>query len=120
MHHDFENMDNDKHIDLRNPLIVIMGDSVSASYFEQNEVICAHNLPDSYSEKFKWLLLEKYPETILNMINSSLAGDNIGSMLKRVQRDLIDHQPDLVILNASLNWSIHRGTLEQFSFSMNQ
>ena len=50
----------------------------------------------------------------ITFVNSGIAGDNIyGKMKYRLNRDVIRYQPDLVIINATLNWSKNRGSLEE-------
>lgn len=114
---DFFEMDNDDYIELRNPLIAVLGDSVSGGHFETinlQKLMFAQDLADSYVEKFKYLLHDLYDYTTPSIINSGIAGDNIKGMDKRLVRDVISHDPDLVIINATLNWSKHRGTLVDF------
>lgn len=115
----FMEIDNMKHIDLRNPLIAVLGDSVSAGHFEANDITkldIVQNINDSYVEKFRNLLSKQFPLALINIVNSAIAGDNIKNMNKRLTRDVIAHQPDLVIINATLNWSKNRGTLQDYQF----
>lgn len=60
---------------------------------------------ESYVEKFKNMLIDKYELTTPTVINAGIAGDMLPSMSKRLERDVIRYQPDLVIINGSLNWS---------------
>ena len=115
---DFLHIDDEDNMELRNPLIVVIGDSVSGGHFEMldsEHMLSAQDLEDSYVDKFRYLLHDKYPMTTPSIINSGIAGDNIHGMNKRLDRDVISHQPDLVIINATLNWSINRGTLENYA-----
>lgn len=119
----FHEIDNDCFVDLRNPCIVVLGDSVSGGHFEmidEQKMIIAQDLQDSYVDKLQYLLHQQFPLTVINMINSALAGDNIKGMYKRLTRDVIMYQPDLVIINASLNWSKNRGTLDQYQYYYEQ
>lgn len=114
---DFYNIDNEEWLDLKNPLIVVLGDSITASYFETisfEPFICAQCPADGYAEKFLHLLEDRYPMCVPSIINSGIAGDNIHGMSKRLERDVLRYQPDLVILNASVNWSVHRGSLQDY------
>jgi acyl-CoA thioesterase-1 len=119
-HHAFmdpRHIDEEDWLDLKNPLIVVLGDSITASYFETiswKPFRCAQCPQDGYAEKFLHLLEEQYPMSAPSLINSGIAGDNIHGMNKRLERDVLRYQPDLVILNASVNWSVHRGTLEEY------
>lgn len=114
---DFMNLDEQLHMEKRNPLIAVLGDSVSCGHFEmidQEKFIVAHDPSLCYMEFVKKMLQEAYPMTCVSLVNSAIAGDNIRNMEKRLTRDIISFQPDLVVLNASLNWSKNRGTLDDF------
>ncbi len=119
-HHAFINpdhLDDEQWLEEKNPLIVVLGDSITASYFETISLFpmkCAQCSSDGYAEKFLHLLEKSYPMCVPSLINSGIAGDNIHGMNKRLERDVLRYQPDLVILNASVNWSIHRGTLNDY------
>lgn len=115
----FNEINNDNYIELRNPLIVVLGDSVTAGHFEIvdfENMIIAQDLQDGYVEKFKHMLHDQYCFVTLNIVNSGIAGDNIEGMYKRLKRDVISFQPDLVIINATLNWSKNRGSLKDYRF----
>lgn len=122
----------DEHgLERKNPVIVALGDSVTAGHFENlfpmddwakvGEMV-AQGLPleivdlvNVYHEQFRLLLAEKYGVTSVSVINAGIAGDNIIGMFKRVYRDVIRYQPDLVIINGSLNWGEFLGTLDDFN-----
>ncbi|MDR1531310.1 MAG: GDSL-type esterase/lipase family protein [Clostridiales bacterium] len=109
-------------LDRKNPLAVVLGDSVTAGHFEfagdpgkifarlqagqlgKNDVISIMDARQGYVDQFRAMLIGKYGQTCVSVINSGLAGDVILSMEKRLDRDVIRYQPDLVIVNASLNW----------------
>lgn len=129
----------EKGLEKKNPLIVALGDSVTAGHFESlmtpetaallGKYFGALNsgadtsgikealLPDgnppaieifdareSYIEKFREKLIDKYELTSVSVINSGIAGDILPSMAARAERDVIRYQPDLILVNASLNW----------------
>ncbi len=126
-------------LEFRNPLIVALGDSVTAGHFEtladqtensrvselfqlirsgasSSEVadflkqngglppIEIFDARESYIEKFRGLLIDKYELTSLSVINSGIAGDTLPSMMRRAYRDVIRYDPDLILINGSLNW----------------
>ncbi len=112
----------------KNPLIVALGDSVTAGHFEfnfpdadsffkkiENEGVKADDVLEmidarkSYVDVFRSLLIDKYQQTSVSIINSGIAGDTVTGMLKRLQRDVIRYAPDLVLIHASLNWGEEHG-----------
>lgn len=114
-------------LERRNPLIVALGDSVTAGHFEPCgnldeifAIIDSGGIPDfsngeitdareCYLEKLRSLLIDHFEQTSVSTINAGIAGDTMYGMEKRVYRDVVRHQPDLVIINGSLNWGIECG-----------
>lgn len=114
---DFANYDNEEFMELRNPLIIALGDSVTGGHFEAGDLAKLEIAQDpfaGYAMKFLRMLHKEYPVTTPSLINNGIAGDNIHGMHKRLKRDVLRYDPDLVILNASINWTLNRGTLEYF------
>lgn len=121
-------------LERKNPVIVAIGDSVTAGHFEsllptdpveagkrmayfmelatKGDMEALKELPpneitdarESYLEKFRFKLIDKYEKTSVSTINAGIAGDNLIQMSKRLYRDVIRYQPDLVLINGSLNW----------------
>lgn len=121
-------------LERKNPVIVAIGDSVTAGHFEsllpadpleagkrmahfmelatKGDTEALKELPpneitdarESYLEKFRFKLIDKYEKTSVSTINAGIAGDNLIQMSKRLYRDVIRYQPDLVLINGSLNW----------------
>lgn len=127
-------------LERKNPVIVALGDSVTAGHFENlvspeskkvvgpvfgmmaagasKKEIRAYiesigGLPvseifdarESYLEKFRAKLIDRYELTSVSVINSGIAGDTLPSMIARADRDVIRYQPDLILINGSLNWN---------------
>ena len=65
---------------------------------------------ESYLEKFRGKLIDKYEDTSVSAINAGIAGDHLIMMEKRLERDVLRYQPDLVLINGSLNWDDSMGT----------
>ena len=140
-------------LERRNPLIVALGDSVTAGHFEfaanpETEFAKTHPgpltpddlaelrdsgafSPDSgvrptyevvdvqaaYPDRFREKLIDKYGFTSVSVVNSGIAGDTIVGMEHRLTRDVIRYQPDLILINASLNWFPDCGTTEPYAKS---
>lgn len=126
-------------LERKNPVIVALGDSVTAGHFEtligytkeeaavfqkRAEESLAKGggmIPveitdcrESYLEKFRLRLIDRYELTSVSAINAGIAGDHLIQMSARAQRDVIRYQPDLVLINGSLNWSAELGTAEEY------
>lgn len=126
-------------LERKNPVIVALGDSVTAGHFESllphteeemrvfmevaakgqkegngNPPVEITDSRESYLEKFRYMLIDKYEQTSVCAINAGIAGDNLIAMSKRVQRDVIRYQPDLVLINGVLNWDAAMGTTEYY------
>ncbi len=126
-------------LERKNPVIVALGDSVTAGHFESlitpelvellkevyspltqggtyadvgKKIAEMGGLPpmeitdarESYVEKFREKLIDKYETTSVSVINAGIAGDFLPSMIARSERDVIRYQPDLILINGSLNW----------------
>ena len=112
-------------LERKNPLIVALGDSVTAGHFEwtvpdeklgkllvelqkglkNRYAIEIHDPRASYIERFREMLIDAFEMTCVSVINSGIAGDTIYGMIARCDRDVIRYQPDLVLINGSLNWN---------------
>ncbi len=126
-------------LERKNPVIVALGDSVTAGHFESlmtpellarmgeffevlkqggsmedigKKISEAGGMPpveiydarESYIEKFREKLIDKYELTSVSVINAGIAGDVLPSMIARSERDVVRYQPDLILINGSLNW----------------
>lgn len=133
----------EKGLERRNPVIAVLGDSVSAGHFEwnvdpveffngmseailngitpsniSNEPLEITDAREVYHERFHMKLIDKYEQTSVSVINAGIAGDDILGMERRLSRDIISCQPDLVLINGSLNWSPDKGSVSIFKESL--
>ena len=125
--------DTEDGLEPKNPLIVALGDSVTAGHFEavgdlatifreleegkrsERDPIEITDARECYLERFRMKLIDRFEQTSVSTINSGIAGDTIIGMQRRLYRDVIRYQPDLIILNASLNWGTDCGTIEDYA-----
>ena len=119
-------------LERKNPVIVALGDSVTAGHFEfagepaelfaragagqlqETDVIDITDARECYLERFRFKLIDYYEQTSVSTVNCGIAGDTIIGMEKRLERDVIRYQPDLVIINGSLNWDRECGTAADY------
>lgn len=79
--------------------IVFHGHSVPAGYFKTPNV----NTLDSYPFQLLKRLKEKYPYAVINIINTSIGGENSVEGVKRFDSDVLIHKPDILFIDYSLN-----------------
>ena len=88
-------------------LIAALGDSVTQGCMQINVLDPVH----VYHQVLKTRLEQRYPQTTFSVINAGVSGDNATGGLKRLERDVLRHDPDLVLLGFALNDAC--GGLEQ-------
>ncbi len=79
--------------------LVAFGDSVTMGYTASG-VIEHENV---YHARVQRLLHKAYPHSIVNVINAGVAGGQAPSGLKRFDRDVLCHQPDILLIAFGLN-----------------
>lgn len=92
--------------------ICFLGDSITQGCFELG--VC--DLNAVYHNQLRMLLAEKYPSLPVNIINAGRGGDNTQEALARLDRDVISHYPDIVVIYLGTNdvW----GTTDGFQEGM--
>jgi lysophospholipase L1-like esterase len=88
--------------------VAFLGDSVTHGCFELYRVgkeglETVFEIDKSYSTRFKEILNKIYPATQITVINSGISGDTTEGALKRVDRDVLSFNPDLVVVSLGLN-----------------
>ena len=119
----------------RNLIVVVIGDSITAGHFEQlkpfNGDVEIRSYEDMlkyffididavYHEQLRRMLWKEYPLTPISIINAGIAGDTIEGIEKRIKRDVVQLQPDLVILNGSMNFSRNHGDTSAYEIYFNR
>ena len=79
--------------------LVFHGHSVPAGYFKTPIVNTLASYPYIVLEQIK----SKYPFTVVNIINTSIGGENSESGEKRFDSKVLNHTPDVVFIDYALN-----------------
>ena len=79
--------------------LVFHGHSVPAGYFKTPTVNTLASYPYLVLKDIKSV----YPMTVVNVINTSIGGENSESGLKRFQADVLTHKPDVLFIDYALN-----------------
>lgn len=90
------------------PTIVFLGDSVTNGCFElyKTDDGCIDTrfiLDEAYHNKLKNMLNRLYPNVPINIINAGISGDCAAGGCKRLERDVLRFNPDLVVVCYGLN-----------------
>ncbi len=79
--------------------LVFHGHSVPAGYFKTPFV----NTSDSYPYQLLKKVKAHYPYAVINIINTSIGGENSVSGAKRFKSDVLTHKPDVLFIDYALN-----------------
>lgn len=79
--------------------LVFHGHSVPAGYFKTPVV----NTLDAYPYQVLRQLKELYPYAVINIINTSIGGENSLSGEKRFGAEVLPHRPDVLFIDYALN-----------------
>jgi len=79
--------------------LVFHGHSVPAGYFKTPTVNTLQSYPFQVLEQLKSL----YPLAVINVINTAIGGENSINGEKRFKKDVINHNPDVIFIDYSLN-----------------
>ena len=104
--------------------IAFLGDSVTQGCFElylkaDHSMETVFDKEHSYPALLSKIFSVLYPTVPINMINAGISGDQTPGALKRLERDIIRHQPDLVVVCLGLNDSgLGLDNLENYTSSL--
>jgi lysophospholipase L1-like esterase len=79
--------------------LVFHGHSVPAGYFKTPTVNTLQSYPYQVLEQLKSL----YPLAVINVINTAIGGENSINGEKRFKKDVLNHNPDVIFIDYSLN-----------------
>lgn len=80
-------------------LIVALGDSVTQGVGQVDEFF----REEVYHRRLVAMLEDRHPLTTISSINAGVDGHTVPKGLARLERDVLRHQPDLVIVGFALN-----------------
>lgn len=86
-------------------LTVAFGDSVTQGVMEHRRLDSAA----VFHRVLQTRLEQHFPATTFSTINAGVSGDNVTGALTRLERDVLRHQPDLVLVAFGLNDSLSGG-----------
>jgi lysophospholipase L1-like esterase len=79
--------------------LVFHGHSVPSGYFRTPEV----RTLDAYPYLVLQELKKKYPYAVINVITTSIGGENSAQGEKRFKSDVLNHKPDVLFIDYALN-----------------
>ena len=79
--------------------IVFHGHSVPAGYFKTPQVNTIEAYPNILLKKLKAI----YPFAVINVIVTAIGGENSVQGAQRFEREVLTHQPDLILIDYGLN-----------------
>lgn len=79
--------------------LVFHGHSVPAGYFKTPVV----NTLEAYPYQLLRELKSVYPFAVINIINTSIGGENSESGAKRFETEVLNHKPDVLFIDYALN-----------------
>jgi len=88
--------------------IAFLGDSVTQGCFEcyltsPTTIETVFDYQSVYSTRIREILNLLFPKVQINIINSGISGDRAVGGVKRLERDVLSYNPDLVIVSYGLN-----------------
>lgn len=88
--------------------IAFLGDSVTQGCYEcylipPASLQTVFDYKSAYSTRVREILNLLYPMSQVNIINSGISGDSAPVGVKRLERDILSYNPDLVVVSYGLN-----------------
>lgn len=89
---------------------VVNRDSITIVAFGDSVTFGAHMQPgDTYPDQLQRLLCDRYGAETCRVINAGIGGNTSDAGLARLERDVLAHKPDIVLINFGLNDSVKTG-----------
>lgn len=88
--------------------IAFIGDSITQGCFEvyyktPTQLDTVYEYKSAFPTRLREMLALLYPSVQVNIINSGISGDTASRGLERLQRDVIEYAPDLVVVGYGAN-----------------
>ncbi len=88
--------------------VAFLGDSVTQGCFEiyrtgESSIETVFDAASAYSSDLKTIFAQLYPRVPLNIVNCGISGDNAPRGAARLEKDVLRHRPDLVVVSFGLN-----------------
>lgn len=103
------------------PTIAFLGDSVTQGCFElylteSGDIASTVDQDSVYHADFAKLLHLLWPKCPVNIINAGISGDSAPGGLRRLERDVLSHNPNLTVVSFGLNDSCRglRNAMEMY------
>lgn len=106
--------------------IAFLGDSVTQGCFEiykteDNRIETVFDKKASYEMGVFDILCTLFPSVTVNIINAGISGDCAPRGLRRVEKDVLRHEPDLVLVCYGLNdCSLAENSIQKYTDSLRQ
>lgn len=85
--------------------IVFFGDSITDCERDRSD---ENSLGNGYVKILSDKLLPIYPDLDIKLINKGVSGNEVCDLLARVREDVIDLQPDAVVIMIGINNTLHK------------
>ena len=91
--------------------ILFQGDSITDAGRDRND---PHDMGNGYPKYAAAMIADAFPEENFEFLNLGISGNRTGQFLERVQKDVIDIQPDFVSILLGVNdvWHRHSHKIE--------
>lgn len=87
--------------------IAFLGDSVTQgcfdAYWQEDSIMTVFDQTQGYHQKLAKLLAMLYPSVPVTIINAGISGGDAVHGLQRLERDVLRHEPDMVVVCFGLN-----------------
>lgn len=111
--------------DFEGVTITFLGDSVTQGCFEiykkeNNTIETVFDKKNAYHRYIADLFSLLFPTVPINIINAGISGDTAEKGAERLERDVLRHQPDLVVVSYGLNDATEEKSVKFFKNALKE